>query len=285
MNIINKIVKIKSEYIKVLVTYPIYSSYQKWNGSESYEKISFVPNFLAEDITDNKLFMEMANEKDFEKIKTIKKIISNHQAGQLSLFEDNAVEKYLNNFSICEDFFEGSINVRVVWKNVKCKVDVCGQCGKLYAIKDEVKTRLYEHSYAEKPEVKKLCSEECRDNAEESYYYCEGCDRFIYYEDNFHNHNDATLCDKCYSKELLTNGLTVIEDTINGMFFSKNELYKNKWEFEVSKFVNYANKDDTLNRAKELLETKRVLFRYTSLSIVGNEGYVEIWTKNKTKEN
>jgi sarcosine oxidase delta subunit len=171
----------------------------------------------------------------------------------------------------------------------------CPYCNEQAAKKD-IFSYVYEKPYDKETTEYHFCSEECRDNFEEDYFYCESCGRYIRDSNGYLNHfisyKNNYICLDCFQKEMFRNGLDIdeikdykgIKSNLIGSFFSNLELEKHGFEKYQDCFIS-----DTLD-AKEINkkiiylynnENKISIINYCDLSIIGNEGYIEIWVKNK----
>ena len=143
------------------------------------------------------------------------------------------------------------------------------------------------------------CLDQGNDNIDGTQFYCDGCSREILSDNGRMVHyrilNECEqICIKCISEDLLAGGIAALNDDglldgmfdrgqIFGMFFNVGELEGEGWTPDPD-FHDYrveAPSADALGaRAQEHHEAGRlIIIEYERLSIIGDEGYVTLYTK------
>jgi hypothetical protein len=140
------------------------------------------------------------------------------------------------------------------------------------------------------------------------FRFCEGCDRWICERNRYNGYQgwfkdaptydddeyEGQICVACYQSSVLTNGLprSAFEPDAKGQFvmagdfFDADDLEKAGYA-EVPDFhrvkITGATAEQYCRHAQSLLDDgARVITTYRSLSILGDEGYVSMWsTKRK----
>jgi hypothetical protein len=156
---------------------------------------------------------------------------------------------------------------------------------------------IYESPYDENYSEHYFCSENCRDSyEEETSFYCNNCNRFIENSNGHMNHGieyqTEYICLDCFQKEMFENGLDIdeIEDykgaksNLKGSFFSEFELIEHGFEKEENYFISGTVDAKEIN--KKIIDlynndNKISIINYCHLSILGDEGHIELWIKNK----
>lgn len=189
--------------------------------------------------------------------------------------------------------------------NEEEKIECDGyNCNKEYFIED-----LYPEIYCftpwddEKPDGNlycQTCIDSGNDDIDHDLFWCSLCERKIacsngrmYY---YRILNSELVCLKCISETLKEGGIAALDDenilesvitegTPWGMFFNIGELEDEGWEtipnWCDTRFDS-SYSEDLANTCKELYEKNLpFIIAYESLSIMGDEGYISIYTKSK----
>jgi len=171
----------------------------------------------------------------------------------------------------------------------------CSYCNEQAAKKDIV-SYIYNSPYDKDYIEYHFCSEKCRDYNDEDNFYCDNCERYIRNSNGHLNHyisyKNNYICLDCFQKEMFENGIDIdeikdykgIKSNLIGSFFSEIELIKHGFEKENNYFISGISDGKDLN--KKIIDlynndNKISIINYCNLSIIGNEGYIEIWIKNK----
>ena len=143
------------------------------------------------------------------------------------------------------------------------------------------------------------CTDTGKDNEDGTQFYCDGCSREILSDNGRLIHyrliNECEqICIKCVGEALKAGGMAALNDEdmlgglfnrgqIFGMFFNVGELTSEGWTADPD-FHDYRveapHADELGARAKEHHEAGRlIIIEYERLSIMGDEGYVTLYTK------
>lgn len=101
---------------------------------------------------------------------------------------------------------------------------------------------------------------------------------------------DEQICLRCYEQHLLENGVSLesLENgTLPGMFLNDNELRDAGFVLMLDnyKVSGKKNAEIVCNRGIQWIkEGKIVIVNYERMSIIGDEGYISLWTKTKKDE-
>lgn len=177
-------------------------------------------------------------------------------------------------------------------KNEKNK---CDQCGEIITNESNmIQTEVYNSAFDTESETLYFCDEECESNFfddGETYFFCERCNRNVIRQVGYNSHyrvvNGETMCVQCYQEEILKNGMhkeSFEGSMISGMFFNRGnkEVLSVGFKEYKSVFVTGTKTAEELNKElKELNETQKIVIAFENLSIIGNEGHIIIYIKDR----
>ena len=137
----------------------------------------------------------------------------------------------------------------------------------------------------------KVC-EECSNSGyeSESYFMCETCNRNITLSNGITKWSryidEETICLKCLQEEYFENGIPkdkLENNSINaGMFYDNSDLIENGFTNKETKFIRSESSITQTNETCYKLSDKyKVIIKYERVSIIGNEGNISIWIKEK----
>jgi len=144
----------------------------------------------------------------------------------------------------------------------------------------------------------KTCYEQGEVDSNEETFYCDGCYRDIMVGNGYMQHyriigGCEMLCLKCVEETLKSEGIAGFEDELEnviekgqpfGMFFNVGELEGEGWE-PVPEFHNHlVSGADDMALLADLAKTEHeagrlIIIGYESLSMMGDEGYVTLFSK------
>lgn len=161
----------------------------------------------------------------------------------------------------------------------------------------------YNSPWDDAPDVEFYCSEECRDQSEDSgwsdffWEYCDGCNRYICYRNpsngwmgQFRMVNDCELvCLRCYEESVLADGQPEEDftgDVIKGgMFFNRGnpELVDAGYECLKEAFIGGGDAALAYNQeaCRYIEQGYQLVTAFESMAIGGMEGSIELWGKRK----
>jgi len=216
----------------------------------------------------------------------INKILRDYLATYFTPFVEN---NYINcdiDFTVTGiDYIEGVESVE------------CWHCG-LKHLKS-YPYEVYDYPSQTEPNKIHLCSYYCYDSIQGinyskdfNYRECEECGRMICeqspsngYLTQFKLIDCELICNDCHSKRTYENGIDeqlLIEGKIQSNWHTDSELEEHGFKMYNSYFVT--DIDQFYGEIKHLFENHLVIVKNTSLSILGDEGYVSVWIKEKLVE-
>lgn len=184
----------------------------------------------------------------------------------------------------------------------KCEYSECAICYTSNLAGLMLERELYNTPWDDKPRLVRFCSVACEeayvDEGDFSYRECPICNREIcvrnpangyMYQFRTIDEDNMEMCLSCFQDHYLISGLSVEEiksGGVKGIFFDHDELRKSGYKKVESNIrVDGSNLANLQSKALELIESgHQVLFDYGSLSIMGDEGYVNIWARPLDKK-
>lgn len=169
----------------------------------------------------------------------------------------------------------------------------CGECDKSYA-DPYIISEWFGSPWDIEGTIYHFCDAECRENFEccSDTFYCERCDRNIATSRGHLSHvrtidECEQICLQCYQEEILENGVDVEliqEGKLPGMFFNHGnaEVTDAGWEtHKYNFFVHFGQREELMNELLELSEKYKLIIAYEHLSIMGDEGWISIYKKER----
>lgn len=198
-------------------------------------------------------------------------------------------------------------DIRLIVEQAQRPCDFCGKAKlprqRPYPSTGRSFEERYNSPWDEHPAVEFYCSEECRDQSEDSqwsdffWYYCDGCERYVCYRNPSNGymgqfrfvHDCEEICLRCYEEGVLSDGQDEEDysgDTIKGgMFFNSGnpELVDAGYECLKEAFISGGDAARTYNQEARcyLVQGYQLVTAFESMSIGGMEGSVELWGKMK----
>lgn len=194
----------------------------------------------------------------------------------------------------------------------------CRECGTRRLKSNMYKLELYDTPFDDIPRIAYVCKETPKaikkglgrswmESCEElltdtswadfRFFECANCLRMICEQNprnGWHTQSrwidDEQICLKCYEQSLLENGVpleSLENGALPGMFLNDNELRDAGFVLMLDDYKVSGKKDAEIvcNRGIQWInEGKIVIVNYERMSIMGDEGYVSLWTKTKKDE-
>ena len=165
------------------------------------------------------------------------------------------------------------------------------------------KRQLYSTPWDKKPNIACFCNDECEqaytDEGDFSYQTCSTCGRdicvrnpsngYLYQFRDADSDGDHEICLQCYQNRYIKSGLSLDEinaDKIPGIFFDTDALLDAGYVKQESRIkVHSGNVSEVRDIALQYVnQDAKVLYDYDSMSILGDEGYINIWVRFPNQE-
>lgn len=195
-------------------------------------------------------------------------------------------------------------------KTTADKIVECFVCEEQVPEKNTSVETVYDNPHSDHGREIHLCDDTCHiedDNSEFSYWYCEQCDRYICqrnpgngYQSWFKraDNGDDLICCACYQNDHLARGQPVEDfrrDHAAGTYSMKGDFYDDSDleqagfskvpEWTGAKIQGDKSAATYCQHAEDLcMNGAAVITQYRSLSIIGNEGFVTMWTRRARQD-